>query len=178
MAEYLTNAALAAEILACQTTMIVSDRLARMLVLMVARIALKPSFRSYSFIQDMKAEAVWQLIKCNESSTRAKSDTRPNILKFDFRYSERKGLKPNPFSYSTTIILNVFRRCIKLESSHAALRDEIMVGAGMTPSTKRQLADEANRSSDPIPPRVRRVHKPHKRGDTPLGRPKGKSGQL
>ena len=32
--------------------MTVSDKLARMLMLMVARIALKPGFRLYSFIED------------------------------------------------------------------------------------------------------------------------------
>ena len=42
--------------------MTVSDKLARMLMLMVARIALKPNFRYYSFFEDMKSDALFQLI--------------------------------------------------------------------------------------------------------------------
>ena len=155
---YVSNRELADEIARCQLTMTVSKRLAEMLYLLVTRIALKPNWRSYSYIMDMKSDALLQLLKHNEQTKGRGSalDTRPNILKFDFSYAERSGKPPNPFSYATQIVTNVFRRFVKLEQAMQGFRDDCLTQAGLTPSNKRQLEDDANRSSEPIPPRYRR----------------------
>jgi hypothetical protein len=150
MTEYLSNADLAAEIARCQKDMVVSDRLAKMLVLLVARIAGKPSFRSYSYNADMQCEALLQLVRRNAPSKK-RNDYRPNILKFDETYAARKGLKPNPFAYASQIVMNVFRRSIKSEQGVAALRDDLLESANQQPSARRQVYNDANRSSDPIP---------------------------
>ena len=92
--EYLRNVDLAAEIAECQKTMEVSDRLARMLMLLVARLASKPSFRGYCNA-DMQADALLHLVR--SSVTRGR-DPRPNILKFDHSFAERKGTAPIPSS--------------------------------------------------------------------------------
>jgi hypothetical protein len=146
--EYLNNAALAAEIAECQKTMVISDKLARMLVLLVSRIASKPSFRNYSFLEDMKAEALLQLVRRNAQQSR--NDQRPNILKFDHAYAERKGTKPNPFSYATQIVNNVFRRHIKVEQRIVGLRDDLLEINRKMPSARRQVYNDENRSSEPI----------------------------
>lgn len=148
MGEYLKNADLAAEIAACQKTMVVSDRLARMLVLLVSRIASKPSFRNYSYVEDMQCEALLQLVRRNAQQSR--NDQRPNILKFDFGYAERKGTKPNPFSYATQIVTNIFRRQIKVEQGMVALRDDLLEVNRKMPSARRQIYNDEHRSSEPI----------------------------
>jgi hypothetical protein len=150
VAEYLNNADLAAEIAVCQKTMVVSDRLARMLVLLVNRIGSKAQFRNYSFVEDMKCEALLQLVRRNAQQTR--NDQRPNILKFDQGYAARRGTKPNPFSYATQIVTNIFRRQIKVEQGMVGLRDDILEANRKTPSARRQIYNDEHRSSEPIPP--------------------------
>ena len=120
-------------------------------MLMVSRIAMKPNFKYYSFIEDMKSDALFQLIKCNEQ--KGSNDYRPNILKFDISYSQRAGTTPNGFAYCTQIVMNVFRRYIKQEGKLADFRDDGLIAAGATPSISRQIRDEDNRSSEPIPVR-------------------------
>lgn len=134
--------------------MVVSDRLAKMLVLLVSRLSMRPNWRSYSFVEDMKAEALHQLIKSNNPLPNVppeKQDRRPNILKFSFKYSEAKGIPANPFSYATTIVTNAFRRAVKLEGQLAEFRDDCLVEAGVAPSIRRQTEMELNRSAEPIP---------------------------
>lgn len=169
MPEYLSNKRLCAEIVACQLTMVVSHRLAEMLILLVDRIAMKPNWRNYSFLSDMKGDALLQLVKCNQSAglTRG-NDYRPNILKFDFGYSERSGKAPNAFAYATQIVTNSFRKMVKLEGALAELRDDCLEQANITPSNRRQVYNEANRSSDPIPI----IPRP---GPRPRGRPRTKA---
>ena len=151
MVAYLKNRDLVEEIVRYQESMIVSDRLARMLMLMVARIALKPNFKYDSFIEDMKSDALFQLIKRNDQ--KGSTDFRPNILKFDISYSQRAGTAPNGFAYCTQIVMNVFRRFIKQEGKLAQFRDDGLIAAGHLPSIGRQISDKDNRSSEPIPVR-------------------------
>ena len=158
MVAYLKNKDLTREIIKCQETMVVSDTLARMLMLLVRRIALKPNFKYYSFIDDMVSDALFQLIKRNDQ--KGSTDFRPNILKFDISYAQRAGTTPNGFAYATQIIMNVFRRFIKAEGKIARFRDDQLILAGESPSISRQIHDEDNRSSEPIPIRPQ----PQKRG--------------
>ena len=166
---YLKNKDLTREIIKCQETMVVSDTLARMLMLLVRRIALKPNFKYYSFIDDMVSDALFQLIKCNDQ--KGSTDHRPNILKFDISYSQRSGTTPNGFAYATQIIMNVFRRFIKAEAKVAHFRDDQLIAAGESPSIGRQLFDEDNRSSEPIPVKLRPKKPGRKRGG--CNQPKG-----
>lgn len=148
---YLTNKDLLAEIVKCQQTdMRVSDTLAKMLMLMVNRLSLKPNYRNYSFLQDMQADALYQLCKTNNPKP-GRNDGRPNALKFDTSYAERTGKQQNPFSYITQIISNSFRRCIKDEGRLAEYRDDTLEECGAVPSHRRQLHNDLNRSSDPLP---------------------------
>lgn len=148
MPEYINNKILTAEIIACQKTMVISDKLATMLMLLVERTSLSPNWRGYSFLADMRAEALLQLVKYNGPKGR---DSRPNILKFDPGYAERAGKTPNGFAYATQIILNAFRRAVKVEGGLANLRDDLLEEAKMLPSFKRQVHNEENRSADPLP---------------------------
>jgi hypothetical protein len=150
---YLTNKDLLAEIIACQITNTVSDKLAKYLMLMIHRISYKPCWRNYSYLSDMQAEAIYQLVRVNHPQKRTSSkpaDDRPNILKYDPSFAERAGRPQNPFAYATQIIVNSFRKCLKEESKLSEFRDDAMEHAGHTPTFRRQQHNEANRSSDPI----------------------------
>lgn len=138
--------------------MIVSHELAKMLLLLVDRLAQRPNWRNYSFVEDMKCEALIQLCKVNNPVPNLppeRWDRRPNCLKFDFSYSDRTGKSPNPFAYLTQVVSNAFRRTVKLEQALASFRDDVLVEEGMTPSHRRQAEMEANRSSEPIQPKVK-----------------------
>ena len=149
MQHYVKNADLIREIAICQQTMVVSRELAAMLWLMIERYALRPNWRQYTFLDDMKSEAMLQLVKTNDPKP-GQNDFRPNILKFDLSYGLRTGKQSNPFSYATQIISNVFRRYVKAEGALARFRDDVIIEAGLAPSAKRQFEDELARSADPI----------------------------
>ena len=155
---YLSNKDLLDEIVKCQVTNMVSDKLAKYLLLMIHRISYKPCWRNYSYLADMQADAIYQLVRINHPQKRASSkpqDARPNVLKYDSSYAERAGRPQNPFAYVTQIIVNSFRRCIKEEGRLAEFRDDATELAGLTPTFRRQQANEANRSSEPIPKKVK-----------------------
>lgn len=155
-----SNADLTREIILCQQTNTISPKLAEMLILFVERLASKSSFRHYSYREDMQSAALCQLCSVSQKT----DDPRPAVLKFDVEYCIKKAeadsikrgkrvapLPPNPFAYVSQVITNVFRRSITLEKRHTEINDDIRIGHNMPPSARRQLEDEINRSSDPIP---------------------------
>lgn len=155
---YLSNRELLAEITRCQQVNVVSPKLCTMLMLLVERLALKPSYRNYSYLRDMQSEALVQLIKPNETG----SDRRPNVLKFSTAYAIANKKTPNPFSYCTTIVLNAFKRFIKLEQALHDFRDDMLLEARMAPSAKRQAFNDANWSAEPIPKKPKPKPRPRK----------------
>lgn len=155
---FISNHDLYQEIVTCQETNVVSDRLARMLQLMVEKYALRPNWRFYSYLDEMKCEALLQLVKCNNDPLSA--DRRPNVLKFNAQYAIVAGRKQNPFAYVTTIISNAFRRYVKLENGFARFRDDVLIESGVLPSAARQFEDEMNWSSEPILPRPKPKPRP------------------
>jgi hypothetical protein len=159
VSHFLNNADLTTEIIHCQTNNIISSRLAKMLMLFVTNYGRKSCWRGYSFLADMEADALLQLMKTNIKG----NDYRPTVLKFDCGYAARKAdltnttsLPANPFAWITQVVKNSFVRRIKLEKRHAELRDSLLIDAAMTPSISRQLQNEDDRSSDPIPERLPR----------------------
>lgn len=151
----------------------VSDRLARMLLLLVYRTSLSPKFSGYSFVDEMRAEAIFQLVRCNDNpSPDGTLDPRPNCLKFDLQHAARRKAagqgsgQINPFAYMTSIVLNVFRRAIKLKHAEMDFQDDCLEQAGAPPSNRRQVYNEEHRSSEPIP--IKRRPPPRR----PPGRPR------
>lgn len=100
----------------------ITDRLARSMMLLVDRIALKPNFRGYSYVSEMKSEALVNL--------------SANLLKFD------ETLSNNPFSYMTTSVNRCFIRYLKDEKQQQDIRDDLLEMAGALPSITRQVETE------------------------------------
>jgi hypothetical protein len=114
--DFINNAELTQEIIKCRTSNRISDKLARMLMLFVDRLAMKANFRSYTYRADMESTALVQL--CSVGTKH--NDPRPAILKFEATYcihraaadSLRFGkrvtpLQPNSFAYATSIVIRV-----------------------------------------------------------------------
>lgn len=100
----------------------ITNRLAKMWMMLAARYANRANFRGYSFKVDMEAAAIMQLVSVG------------------MNFNESKTL--NPFAYWTQIVTNIYKREIVAEGKHATVRDDLLIASGQAPSLKRQLADE------------------------------------
>lgn len=111
---YLTSAVLLKEVIHAKELGIVTDKLARMLMLLAERYSRKSSFAGYSFREDMVSTALINLCV--------------NGLKFN---PERSS---NPFAFYTTAIHNSFLQYMADEKKHRNIRDGLIVEAGSNPS--------------------------------------------
>lgn len=96
----------------------VSNELSKALIKMVNRYGTKYNFANYSYLDEMKGQALLQLstvaIQFDESKSNLNAD------KIDV------GNPPNPFSYFTTTIHTSFLKILKSEKKQREIRDEIM----------------------------------------------------
>jgi hypothetical protein len=86
-----------------------TNRLGEIVVLTVDRVATQTKFRHYTYLDDMKAEAIYQSIK--------------GITKFDLSKTNEAGQKSSSFSYLTQIITNAFRQILKKEKKNREIKD-------------------------------------------------------
>lgn len=100
----------------------ITNKLAKMFILMVNKYGQRGNWRSYTYIDEMKGQALLQLTQMG--------------LQFDEYKSD------NPFSYYTSSISNSFTRIFNLEKKNQDLRDDLLVDSGATPSFTRQMAVE------------------------------------
>lgn len=87
-----------------------NNRLGQIVVLTVNRVATQTKFRHYTYLDDMKAEAIYQSIK--------------GITKFDLEKTNEAGQKSSSFSYLTQIITNAFRQILKKEKKNREIKDQ------------------------------------------------------
>jgi len=102
----------------------ITDKLAKMLIKLVDKYSNKSNWRGYSYLDEMKGQAIFQLAQIS--------------LQFD----ESKCLVPNPFSYYTSIVCNSFTRILNLEKRNQNIRDDILQMKGIAPSYTRQIESE------------------------------------
>lgn len=100
----------------------ITNKLARMFILMVNKYGQRSNWRSYTYLDEMKGQALLQLSQMG--------------LQFDEYKSD------NPFSYYTASISNSFTRVHNLEKKNQVLRDDLLIDSGASPSFSRQLAIE------------------------------------
>lgn len=100
----------------------ITDKLASMYYLLVERYSQKANWRNYSYLDEMKSQAILQLIQAG--------------LKFDERLSQ------NPFAYYTTIMKNSFTGVFHTEKKNQTIRDDILIMRGHDPSNTRMLDHE------------------------------------
>lgn len=101
----------------------ITNKLGEMFILLVEKISKKGNWRNYSYIEDMKGDALRQLSQVG--------------LQFD----EGRGMIPNPFAFYTTVVNNAFKRVLNNERKVRDIRDDLIEMGGEQPSFTRQLKD-------------------------------------
>ena len=105
----------------------ISPELFKMLNTLVEKYSTKIQWRNYSYIDDMKQEAMIALLR--------------GALKFNPNAETRSG-KPNPLGYYTQIVTHAFINVLNREKKHRDIKDDMMENAGMLPSFSRQMQND------------------------------------
>jgi len=109
----------------------ITENLGRMYIKLSERYAQRSNWRGYTYIDEMKGQAILQLSQIG--------------LQFDESKSE------NPFAYYTAAVTNSFTRILNIEKKNQNIRDDMLEDNGLTPSMTRQnsqlYADEIARQA-------------------------------
>ena len=89
---------------------------------LVERYSQRANWRGYTYIDEMRGQALLQLAMIGLQFNEAKSD--------------------NPFAYYTAAITNSFTRVLNIEKRNQNIRDDILIDSGHLPSYGRQIAHE------------------------------------
>lgn len=100
----------------------ITENLGKMFIKLSERYAQRSNWRGYTYIEEMKGQAILQLSQIG--------------LQFDESKSE------NPFAYYTAAVTNSFTRILNLEKKMQNIRDDLLEENGLTPSLTRQSRDE------------------------------------
>lgn len=100
----------------------ITENLGRMFIKLSERYAQRSNWRGYTYIEEMKGQAILQLSQIG--------------LQFDESKSE------NPFAYYTAAVTNSFTRVLNIERKNQNIRDDLLEEAGLTPSSTRQNQQE------------------------------------
>ena len=106
----------------CATHGKLTNKLGMMFLKLVERYSHRSNWRGYTYVDEMRGQALLQLSEVGLKFNEAKSD--------------------NPFAYYTAAITNSFTRVLNLEKRNQNIRDDILVDSGHMPSYTRQLAHE------------------------------------
>ena len=98
----------------------ITENLGKMYIKLSERYAQRSNWRGYTYVEEMRGQAVLQLSQIG--------------LQFDESKSE------NPFAYYTAAVTNSFTRVLNLEKKSQNIRDDLLEIAGLTPSLTRQSA--------------------------------------
>lgn len=100
----------------------ITENLGKMYIKLSERYAQRSNWRGYTYIEEMRGQAILQLSQIG--------------LQFDESKSE------NPFAYYTAAVTNSFTRILNLEKKMQNIRDDLLEDNGLTPSLTRQSKDE------------------------------------
>lgn len=100
----------------------ITNELGKMFMKLVERYSQRGNWRGYTYVDEMRGQALVQLAQIGLQFNEAKSD--------------------NPFAYYTATVNNSFTRVLNLEKRNQTIRDDILIEQGHLPSYSRQLAHE------------------------------------
>lgn len=106
-----------------------TNNLAMMFMKLVDRYGHRGNWRGYTYIDEMKSQALLQLSQVG--------------LQFD----ESRSETPNPFAYYTQTITNSFMRILNVEKKNQNIRDDILIMHGASPSYTRMVDNEISQKS-------------------------------
>jgi len=108
-----------------------TNNLAMMFMKLVDRYGHRGNWRGYTYIDEMKSQALLQLSQVG--------------LQFD----ESRSETPNPFAYYTQTITNSFMRILNIEKKNQNIRDDILIMHGASPSYTRMVDHELAQKVQP-----------------------------
>jgi hypothetical protein len=100
----------------------ITEELGKMFLMLADRYAQRSNWRGYTYVDEMKGQAILQLSQIG--------------LQFDESKSE------NPFAYYTAAVTNSFTRVLNIEKRNQNIRDDMLQENGLTPSFTRQNQQE------------------------------------
>ena len=100
----------------------ITENLGKMYIKLSERYAQRSNWRGYTYIEEMRGQAILQLSQIG--------------LQFDESKSE------NPFAYYTAAVTNSFTRILNLEKNNQNIRDDMLEEHGLAPSSTRQNSHE------------------------------------
>ena len=96
----------------------ITENLGKMFIKLSERYAQRSNWRGYTYVDEMKGQAILQLSQIGLQFDESKSD--------------------NPFAYYTAAVTNSFTRILNVEKKSQNIRDDLLEDAGLTPSMTRQ----------------------------------------
>ena len=100
----------------------ITENLGKMFIKLSERYAQRSNWRGYTYIDEMKGQAILQLSQIGLQFDESKSD--------------------NPFAYYTAAVTNSFTRILNVEKKSQNIRDDLLENAGLTPSLTRQNSQQ------------------------------------
>lgn len=100
----------------------ITEELGKMFIKLSERYAQRSNWRGYTYIDEMRGQAILQLSQIG--------------LQFDESKSE------NPFAYYTAAVNNSFTRILNIEKKNQNIRDDMLIENGLAPSLTRQNSQE------------------------------------
>lgn len=100
----------------------ITAELGRMFLKLVERYSYRSNWRGYSYVDEMRGQALLQLSSIGLLFNEQRSD--------------------NPFAYYTAALTNSFTRVLNMEKRNQGIRDDILQEQGHMPSYTRQLEHE------------------------------------
>jgi hypothetical protein len=100
----------------------ITNKLGTMFLKLVERYSHRANWRGYTYVDEMRGQALVQLSQIGLQFNEAKSD--------------------NPFAYYTAAVNNSFTRVLNLEKRNQTIRDDILIDSGHLPSYGRQIQHE------------------------------------
>lgn len=100
----------------------ITENLGKMFIKLSERYAQRSNWRGYTYIDEMRGQAILQLSQIG--------------LQFDESKSE------NPFAYYTAAVTNSFTRVLNIEKKNQNIRDDLLQDNGFMPSMTRQNQQE------------------------------------
>lgn len=125
---YINNADLMIQVSISREQDQMTNELVKMLTMLCDRYATRGQFSGYSYVDDMKAYAMYMIVR----TWRA--------------FNPEKG--SNPFAFYTQCIKNSFIQYLNKESNERDIRDQLLVEAGLNPSFGYGDGDDSDTSSD------------------------------
>ena len=102
----------------------ITNRLGAMFLKLCERYSLRSNWRGYSYVDEMRGQALIQLTQI--------------ALQFD------EGKSQNPFAYYTAAVTNSFTRVLNVEKRQRDIRDDMLQQTGQMPSWTRQMEHQAH----------------------------------